>query len=413
MRIHSLARWNERAATAWKRIREITINRHSSGAQPSSSEVGAGFKRTVKVEWGEDMDQTSVSLGFSDGPYREATLKGRCQRCWGGLIGRRNEAHAMTGIKCRVCGETLEGAEAEKEERRIFAEANTNLLNMRHDWLPNYSEGLFVRKVFPHMERLTEEEITQRTSKKVVAKESTRNRKTLTRNDFPAGSPGWLYFQAKILMAGVENSFNAEEASVVDFPEFDMRGDGSIVVYPFWEGLEVGQRHREYIFMGRMGSIMSVSMISAFACELAMKAISLTCKDEAIRTHDLVDLLNDLPEESRARIDADFGEIEAVMEQGRQTFGNWRYFEQALEGKGMLAMIDIGRARALGKAARVILDEGDMMGLWGRLDLNAKENVRGTEERRNYKQDFQATVTGGEWPPRVFAGGRGRKLPSP
>ena len=203
MRIHSLARWNERAATAWKRIREITINRHGRGAQPSSSEVGAGFKRTVKVEWGEDMDQTSVSLGFSDGPYTEATLKGRCQRCWGGLIGRRDDAHAMTGIKCRVCGETLEGAEAEKERRRILAEAHTNLLNMRLGWLPNYSAGVFVRKVFPHMERLTEEEITQRIANKVVAKDSTWNRKTLTRNDFPAGSPGWLYFQAKILMAGV------------------------------------------------------------------------------------------------------------------------------------------------------------------------------------------------------------------
>ena len=119
------------------------------------------------------------------------------------------------------------------------------------------------------------------------------------------------------------------------------------------------------------------------------------------------------PKRAGAGITADFGEIEAVMEQGRQTFGNWRYFEQATEGKGMAAMIDIGRARALGEAARVILDEGAMMGLWGKLDLDAKGNVRGTQERRVHKQEFQATVTGGEWPPRVFAGGRGRKLPSP
>ena len=97
------------------------------------------------------------------------------------------------------------------------------------------------------------------------------------------------------------------------------------------------------------------------------------------------------------------------MEQGRQTFGSWRYFEQAVEGKGMAAMIDIARARSLGKAARVILDEGDLMGLQGKLHLNAKENVRVTEGRRTYSQEFQATVTGGEWPPRAFAGGRGRK----
>ena len=207
----------------------------------------------------------------------------------------------MTGIRCRVCGETLEGAEAENEEQRMFAEANINFMNMRLGWHPKYSDGVFVRKVFPHMERLTEEEISQRIAKSMAVMESKRNRDTLTRNEFPAGSPGWLYFQAKVLMAGVENSSNAEEESVVDFPEFDVKDDGSIVVYPIWEEFEKGQRHREYSLMGRMGSTMSASMISAFACELGMKAISLTCKDEATKTHDLLALFDDLPEESRGQ----------------------------------------------------------------------------------------------------------------
>ena len=30
-----------------------------------------------------------------------------------------------------------------------------------------------------------------------------------------------------------------------------------------------------------------------------------------------------------------------MLEQGRQTVGDWRYFEQALQGKGMTAMIDV------------------------------------------------------------------------
>ena len=35
---------------------------------------------------------------------------------------------------------------------------------------------------------------------------------------------------------------------------------------------------------------MAQAMTAAFACELVMKAICLTCKDEAKQTHDLLDL---------------------------------------------------------------------------------------------------------------------------
>ena len=361
------------------------------------------------MEWGEDMDRTAVTLGFSDGPFNEATLKGRCQRCWGALIGRRDESNAMTGIKCRVCGQILEGEDAEEEERRIFGEATTNLMNMRHGWLPQYSDGLFVRKVFPRMERLSEDEIRQRIATTVRSRGSKRPSAVLTRSNFPAGSPGWLFLQALILMAGVENASNPEKTAVVEFPDFDVQDDGSVVVHSMFEGLEEGQRHQEYRFMGKMGSTMRDSMISAFATELGMKAISLTCKDEAIKTHDLRDLFHDLPEECRGRMTADFPDIEEVLVQGRQTFGDWRYFEQALQGRGMAAMIDVGRVRALGKAARVILDEAVMMGLRGTVDLSAKENVQVTGSRRTYNQEFHGTVTGGEWPPRVFAAGKSRQ----
>ena len=78
--------------------------------------------------------------------------------------------------------------------------------------------------------------------------------------------------------------------------------------------------------MRQMGCYMSSAMLAAFSCELTMKAICLTCKDEALKDHDLLDLYYDLPEECRHRISADFEEIEDVMKDGRQTFGKWRYF---------------------------------------------------------------------------------------
>lgn len=353
---------------------------------------------TVKVEWGLNMEEV-VSVNFSDGPYNKATVKGRCKHCWGGLIGRSNEAHAVTGISCLVCGTTLEGSDAEEEKKRMSSESTLNLMNMRLGRYPKYNgDGVFAHKVFPPVDRLTDEEIRERIGSK-AAEGGKRNK--LTRNNFPAGSPGWFYLQAKILMAGVKQTTSPKERSVVDFPEFDVKDDGAIVVHLSREEIEKGSRHREHSFMRRMGSTMSQSMISAFACELAMKAISLTCKDEAIKTHDLLDLFNDLTEESQSRIKADYLEIEEVIEQGRQIFGGWRYFEQNVGGKGMVAMIDTARAHALGKAARVILDEAEMVGLRGTVKMDAKENVRIAGQRRIYDHKLDLTVTGNEWPPRT------------
>ena len=145
-------------------------------------------------------------------------------------------------------------------------------------------------------------------------------------------------------------------------------------------------------------------MISAFACELAMKAISLTCKDEAIKTHDLLDLFHALPEESQSRITADYLEIEEVIDQGRQTFGKWRYFERNVGENGLRAMIDTARVRALGKAARVILDEAETVGLQGKAKVNAQQKVRVAKQQRTYDHKFNLTVTGSESPPSEEAG---------
>ena len=114
--------------------------------------------------------------------------------------------------------------------------------------------------------------------------------------------------------------------------------------------------------MERMGLLMMSGMNAAFACELGLKAILITRLDEARKTHDLLDLYNDLPEDSKTRLKADFAEIEGKLERARHTFGRWRYFETNVGEEGMQAMANTERAFALAKAARVIIDEGESRG---------------------------------------------------
>ena len=83
------------------------------------------------------------------------------------------------------------------------------------------------------------------------------------------------------------------------------------------------------------GSTMTRALMSAFACELAMKAIRLTRLDEARKQHDLLALYRDLPEDSRTRMEMDYPGIEAILQKARHTFGKWRYFETKIEGGGI------------------------------------------------------------------------------
>lgn len=349
-----------------------------------------------KVEWNLSMD-SEIKMHVTDRPQK-CKLKGRCKRCWGGLLGRTDEAGAITGIKCRVCGTILEGYDAHQEERRMSKEGGLNFMNLRLSRLQTYGNGVFAYKIFPNLERLSEQE-----HRKQVSLNAALGKKQgkLTRSEFPIGTPGFFFLQALILMAGIEQPINPSELSVVEFPDFDLKDDGTAVVRYSREKLRESTWQQEYGFMRRLGTTVSQSMMSAFACELAMKSISLTCNDEAEKIHDLFDLYNDLPQPSRGRIEADYPEIEEMLEQSRHVFDKWRYFQKAPMGKSMAGMIDSERARALSKAARVILDEAEMMGLWGNVKIDAKQNVRFNEGRRDYRIELDTTVTGGEWPPRL------------
>ena len=356
---------------------------------------------SIEIEWGIDMDTMSTKWSFAGKPEREVKLKGRCKRCWGSLLARSDEAGVWTGMKCRVCGWLLEGEDAAKERARGLNESIVNLMNIDFGRYSQYAEGAFSLKIFPQMDRLTEGELRTRIGTKVASGSRAENREKLTRSSFPLGSPGWLYLQANTLMSGVEQISNLDQQSVAHFPDFDIREDGTVVTYLPMEGLKEDPQFHERQMARTMGSTMIEAMVSAFACELAMKAICLTCKDEAIKNHDLLDLFNDLPEDSRLRIRADYPEIEELMERARQVFGAWRYFERDIGESGLMAIADLNRAQALSKAARVILDEATIVGLGGTVKMNATRNVRVVGEQRFYKGEIKINMTGSEWPPRV------------
>ncbi len=139
-------------------------------------------------------------------------------------------------------------------------------------------------------------------------------------------------------------------------------------------------------------------MIAAFACELTLKAISLTCTDEAKKTHDLLELFEHLPEESRDRLEADFSTIRDVLRQNRGNFGAWRYFEAEVGTDAFGGVIDPQRTLSLAKAARVILDEAEYVGLTGSVTVRANRRVRVTGNKSEQAGKVNLTIKGGECP---------------
>lgn len=213
---------------------------------------------------------------------------------------------------------------------------------------------------------------------------------------FPAGSAGFLLLKAEALMSGVERL--PRELSAVQFPDIDWNDDGSATVKLSREELSQHSNSKEYELMKRLGSTMTVAMMSAFACELAMKAIRLTCMDEARKSHDLWQLLRDLPSDSLERIEKDFTGTVPILKSARHTFDKWRYFEANVGGRGMKAMIDTERAFTLAKAARVILDEAEISGLGYSVGLDATQRTTKNDDRRDIHIKQNLRVKGIEAP---------------
>ena len=214
---------------------------------------------------------------------------------------------------------------------------------------------------------------------------------------FPGGSAGFLFLQARALISGVERL--PRELTVARFWDVDVHDDGSATVHVPTEGLCEHSKTREHELMMRLGSTMTIAMISAFACELATKAIRLTRMDEARKSHDLWRLYLDLPEDSRTRIVQDFPDVGSVLKSARHTFDKWRYFEANDGGRGMSAMIDTERAFMLAKAARVLLDEAELVGLGYSVHIEATQRITETSDRQHRHVKYNLHTTAKEAPP--------------
>ena len=373
-------------------------------AQHSKDSRDSKAIEPVKIEWNQDFDDRWINLKSmtsqgQEQPFGEEgrfRLKGRCRHCWGGLIAKQAPEDAPTAIRCRVCEILLEDDDAKEEYQGMSDEISSNTFNMVFGEPFKYRDGgRFVNKVFPHIEREPEDEFRQR----IKAEASKPAREPwLTRSEFPPGAPGFLVLQARALMSGVERL--PRETSVARFPDVDLHDDGSATLH--WSKEELGEHSSasEYELMKRLGSAMTIAMMSAFACELTMKAIRLTRSDDARKSHDLWRLYRDLPADCKRRIEADYPEVDCVLKRARHTFGKWRYFEVNVGDRGMSAMIDTDRALTLAKTARVLLDEAEMMGLGFSVNLKTRQRTTKTDARQHVHVIHDLSTRGTEAPPR-------------
>ena len=146
---------------------------------------------------------------------------------------------------------------------------------------------------------------------------------------------------------------------------------------------------------------MTIAMNAAFACELVMKAICLTWFYGARKTHDLAMLFMDLPDDSKGRLEQDFPELRTTMENSRHTFGKWRYFEVNVGDSRIKPMVDTLRAFDLAKAARVFLDEAQIMGIQYSMKITATQNNTMEPDGREFVHvKTNMNITGFEAPPR-------------
>ena len=351
---------------------------------------------TVEIEWWVDFDDHPA------GEAAAAAIKGRCANCWGRLAGRLDAEKQLTGIECRLCGRSIKGDEATREMERMCREMHDNLPKVRRGLAAKYREDAkFVLKILPDMDRNTAH-FDKRIATKIAAG---CKKATISRHDFPKGTAGYLYLQACAFVAGTESL--PREMSVIQYSDYDFEKPRISGIDVADDGSEVrvsaeatgrSRQPSNRLLIERMGSVMMLGMTLAFACELALKAILITRQDEARKTHDLLNLYKDLPEDSEARLKADFTAIEDELKKGRHIFDRWRYFETNVGVEAIQAMVNTERALMLAKAARVLIDEGEIAGLTYKIKVNLDAEFwsEGDHSDNSYKETYGLNVTVGE-----------------
>ena len=351
----------------------------------------------VNADWNRILDRSwSIPLPGS----REVSVrqKGRCRKCWGSLVGRTGDNHEYTGIKCLVCGNTLEGMEARNEAHRMDKESLSNAIGLTSPSPSNvqYEEAaVFLWKVFPDLHRQSEQELQSH-----IRHHSQPKRGWLTRHSFPEGAPSYFYLQAWELMAAVECL--PRYISVTHFPKTDINEDDSLSVHmhEHLPSFTDYPQFSEHDMIRRLGSTMGSGVLSAFACELVIKAICLTVHGEAQRTHDLSVLYGNLPNSSHRRLVADLHNIEAEIHDCRHLFGDWRYFEHHIGEDAMRALIDTQRVQRLAQVTRVLLDEGNIMGLGCDVRTTTTKYTRIDRGERQHKYETNIRLRPREGPPK-------------
>ena len=334
------------------------------------------------------------------GPARAVDIRGRCADCWGRITAAKDPAGRWHRIECLVCRRAVDGEDAAREADAMRREADDNMAAARVGRPSNYRPGAgFVLKLLPDMHR-----DKSKVDRRIAASlEGGRKRGRLTRHEIPPGTAGYLYAQAQAFLAGIENL--SEEKSAITHSDFEYgepqlvgveqsTGDGTLRV----KG-RVPAIHRKpsgLELMQRMGTALVTGMAEAFACEVGMKAILVTRLDGAAKTHDLLELYEELPEDSRRRLEGDFPSIAEVLEHSRETFGKWRYFEQGIGEDAIRALVDTDRLWGLGKAARVIADECVVAGLNYDIDVNTTFEFQWQPDDMRASKRIHLSLQGGE-----------------
>ena len=334
------------------------------------------------------------------GPARTVDISGRCADCWGLVSGTKDAEGRWNRIGCLVCGRSVDGDDAAHEVDVMQREAADNMAAARVGRPAKYRAGAgFVLKLLPDMDR-DKAKIDRRVGASLA---EGRKRDRLTRHDISPGRAGYLYAQARAFLAGVDNL--SAEKSAIALSDFEFGepqvvnidgspGNGTLHVtgkVPF-----VHRKPSDRELMGRMGTALVAGMAAAFACEVGMKAILVTRLDEAAKTHDLLTLYGELPEDSRRRLAGDFPTIAEVLDHSRQIFGKWRYFEQCVSEMAIRALVDTDRVWGLGKAARVIADECAVTGLNYNIDIDTTFEFKWEPDGMRRSQRVHLSLEGGE-----------------
>ena len=334
------------------------------------------------------------------GPARAVEISGRCARCWGPAAGRKDGDDRWIRIECLLCGLSVDGQEAEREEENMQRESVENLPRARVGLASKYRpEAKFVLKLMPDMDR-DQTAVDQRMKDRRTEK---KPRGLLDRADFPPGTAGYLYVQARAFLSALENL--PREMDAISLADLDFGEPQIVDVGTSLSGGEVQVSGRVPIWhrkpsqrelIARMGTTMVAGMTAAFACEVGMKAVLMTRLEKAQKTHDLLDLYRALPDDSRNRLEGDFAEIAGVMDKNRHSFGKWRYFEESVAEDAMLALVNTDRVRELGKAARVIVDECVVAGLQYEIHVDQSYQFDTDGGHRNHSSSIHLRVAGHE-----------------